>query len=341
MTEAGRYPQTILGTCCVPWHVDGTVDEQRFRRSISTLVRLGLRDLYVFGTAGEGYAVSERQFDEVTRVFVDALEEHELSPMVGIISLSTSTVIERIERCSQLGVRLFQVSLPSWGALSDHELRRFFEETCGRFPELQFLHYNLPRAGRVLTPKEYAELADRYLNLVATKNAGASPEVAEALLAEAGALRHFFTELGYAHASLHGEPGLLISIASMHPGIAREFFDAGRAGDVAGLSALAREVTGVGEELAAALGSDLIDGAYDKCFSRIHDRQFPLDLLPPYDGATPEQFERFTKRVADRYPRWLELMDVCRSCGAPATQEEAAVGSGRDPVSVRGSSDRQ
>ena len=67
--------------------------------------------------------------------------------MVGVISPSLTTIIERIERAAALGFSAFQISLPNWGTLSDHELRTFFREVCGRFPELRFLHYNLPRDG--------------------------------------------------------------------------------------------------------------------------------------------------------------------------------------------------
>jgi dihydrodipicolinate synthase/N-acetylneuraminate lyase len=54
----------------------------------------------------------------------------------------------------------------------------FFELTCGGFPQLRFLHYNLPRAQRVLSPEDYLRLAGRHPNLMATKNAGAGAETA-------------------------------------------------------------------------------------------------------------------------------------------------------------------
>ena len=300
-----RYPQTILATCCVPWHEDGSVDEEIFRASIGTLLGQGLRDLYVFGTAGEGYAVNETQFDEVVRIFVEALREEGLPPMVGIISLSLSTVIERIERCADQGVELIQLSLPSWGALSERELLTFFAETCGRFPALRFLHYNLPRSRRILTPVEYAELAARHVNLVATKNAGASPATIAALLGEAGDLRHFFTEPGYAYGSLFGPCGFLISYASLNPALAREYFEAGVRHDTEALTTLARELAAIVSELGAAVDGVRIDGAYDKIFNKIHDPRFPLRLLPPYEGATNAEYESFMAAVRERHPRWL------------------------------------
>jgi len=300
-----RYPQTILATCCVPWREDGMVDEELFRTSIRTLLEQGLNDLYVFGTAGEGYAVNEGQFDDVVRVFIDTLRDDGLPPMVGVISLSLSTVIERIERCAELGVELFQLSLPSWSELSEREMFTFFAETCGRFPELRFLHYNLARARRVLTPPEYAELAARHVNLVATKNAGATPATIAALLEQAGELRHFFTEPGYARASLIGPCGFLVSIASLNPRLAREYFDAGVRQDSEAVHALARELAAIALELEAALGPARIDGAYDKVFNKVHVPRFPLRLLPPYQGTSDAEYERFVSAVRERHPGWL------------------------------------
>lgn len=301
-----RYPQTILATCCVPWGEDGEVDEPLFRASIRNLSAQGLRDLYIFGTAGEGYAVTDAQFDEVVRIFVDTLRAEALPPMVGVISVSLSTVIERIERCAELGVKLFQLSFPCWGELNEREVSSFFAETCGRFPELRFLHYNLPRARPALTPADYVDLAARHENLVATKNAGASPATIAALIDEAGELRHFFTEPGYAHGSLHGPCGFLLSYASLNPRLAREYFDAGVRRDTEALTALSRELDGILTALGAAFEGPRIDGAYDKCFNKVHDPHFPLRLLPPYQGASDAEFERFVGAVRERYPRWLE-----------------------------------
>eukprot|EP01031_Cornospumella_fuschlensis_P011657 gene11657-14242_t len=156
---AKRYRSCILATCCVPWHEDWRFAEEIFRRQVRHLIAAGIRDLYIFGTAGEGYAVTETQFDEITRVFLDETgREADVQAMVGLISLSLPTVIERIERAAAMGARRFQVSLPSWGMLRDEEMSTFFRETCGRFPECEFLHYNLMRTQRLITPVEYGRL---------------------------------------------------------------------------------------------------------------------------------------------------------------------------------------
>src|SRR5438105_3145032 len=108
-----RFPACILATCVVPWSDDDTFLEDLFRRQVSTLLAHGTKHLYIGGTAGEGYAVSERQFDQIVAVFHDAMQQDGAEAMVGVISLSLPTIIDRIERAAAIGVRLFQISLPS------------------------------------------------------------------------------------------------------------------------------------------------------------------------------------------------------------------------------------
>lgn len=301
-----RFPQTMLATCGVPWQEDFTLDEPVFRASIRHLAEHGWRDLYIFGTAGEGYAVNERQFDEVGRIFQEETAALGIPPMVGIISLSLSTVIARIERCQERGISRFQISLPSWATLNDRELRTFFAETCGRFPEARFLHYNLRRSGRLVTPAEYGELAERHPNLVATKNSGADTRTIIGLQQRAPELRHFLTEGGFATGSLLGSFGFLVSIASINPRLAREFFAAGVRRDAAALGELGRELNLLSNDLMAAAETGVhVDGAFDKVFSKLHDPAFPLRLLPPYQGWSDAAFDQFRALLTTRHPRWI------------------------------------
>jgi dihydrodipicolinate synthase/N-acetylneuraminate lyase len=227
-------------------------------------------------------------------------------PMVGVISLSTTSIIDRIARARDMGVRRFQISLPSWGALSERELFAFFRQTCGRFPDCQFLHYNLMRTKRLVTPREYARLAEEHPNLVATKNSTDDMGRIEELILLAPQLQHFLTETGYAYGSLFGECGLLGSVATLNWSSAREFLEAGRRRDVETLMALLRELNPLTRELIRLAGSEAhMDGAFDKMFCRMHDPRFPLRLLPPYEGASEETFARFAALLREKYPRWV------------------------------------
>ena len=224
MSSAKRYRHCVLATCCVPWNERFELEEDIFRRSVRHLIAHGIHDLYIFGTAGEGYAVTETQFDEVTRVFLEETQGDDVRPMIGVISMSLPTVIERIARARDMGARRFQLSLPSWGVLRDSEMDTFFGETCGRFPDCEFLHYNLARTGRIVTGAEYGRLAERHPNLVATKNSTTDEARLRSLMQDAPQLQHFITEGGFARAAMMGECGFLISIASVNLPLGQRLF---------------------------------------------------------------------------------------------------------------------
>lgn len=276
-------PAEILATAVVPWTASYEFDELVFRRQVRTIATGLTRHIYVFGTAGEGYAVTEKQFDRIAQVFRESAAECDVTPMLGLISLSLPTIIDRIERGRALGFRLFQLSLPSWGPLNDRELDTFFAETCGRFPDCNFHHYNLLRTKRLLTSVEYARLTAAHPNLVAVKAGTGDPAIIADLLKVAPRLRFYFTEIGYEIARRTHDVGLLISLASVNYARAKEYVAgdaAHRAADVVDFQAmigLVRELGGRGYHM---------DGAFDKMLFRMSDPTFPLRLLPPYVSAT-------------------------------------------------------
>ena len=94
--------------------------------------------------------MSQAQFRRIVDIFYDETRGDKVHPMVGLIGMSTPIVLEKLQYAYERGFRTFQISLPSWGRLSDAEVMTFFRDVCGAFPEAKFLHYNLPRAGRVL-----------------------------------------------------------------------------------------------------------------------------------------------------------------------------------------------
>jgi dihydrodipicolinate synthase/N-acetylneuraminate lyase len=299
-----RFPAGIMCTCVVPWDERGQFVESLFVEQVGRMLKL-TPYLYIFGTAGEGHAVSERQFQQVARVFHEAMRSGGAEAMVGVISLSLPAILERIDFCRNLGVRRFQISLPSWGELTDAEVRVFFREVCGRFRDCDFLHYNLMRTKRLVTPEQYADLAAEHPNLVATKNSTDSLLRLEGLIRLSPDLQHYVNETGYVYASQVGECGLLASIATNHTAC-RAFFEAGRRRDWPTLLELHAEISQLIDALVRAAGPDChIDPAFDKMLWKLQDERFPLRLLPPYQGASDEGFRRFVEAVRIQTPRWM------------------------------------
>ena len=298
-----RYTSCIVGTCEIPWDEKDRFLESVFRRGVRNALN-GTRHLYLFGTAGEGYAVTDQQFDQIVSAFVDEMQQAQAEPMVGVIHLSLGTIVERIERCRNAGVRQIQISLPSWGALTDKELFEFFDQTCGRFPECQFMHYNLPRAKRIVTGQEYGRLAEAHSNLVATKNTGDSLSHIRSLIEDAPQLQHFLSEAGYVYGSMFGQCGILASFVMNWPKL-RALLEAGKKKDVATLVAIQREVNVVLQTLFEAVPDGRIDGAYDKLFAKMYDSEFPLRLLSPYFGSSDDEYQKFVRLLGQRLPDWV------------------------------------
>jgi dihydrodipicolinate synthase/N-acetylneuraminate lyase len=136
---SARYKRTVLATCCLPWREDWSLDEGIFRKSIRHLVGAGLPDLYVFGTAGEGHAVSDDDFRRVVEIFTEEMMAAGGTPMGGIITLSLRTIFDRIAFAAGLGVHGFLFCRPPWGPLNDGERRRCVAEVCGSCPDCPVL----------------------------------------------------------------------------------------------------------------------------------------------------------------------------------------------------------
>ena len=294
-----RYPSVVLATCCIPWTSEYELDVPLFRRCVQTLVNEMTPHLYIFGTAGEGHAVTDPQFREVVATFHGALPT-DAQPMVGLISNSLGTVIERIRFCRERGLRDFQISFPSWGALNNAEVDAFFDATCGAFPDCRFLHYNLPRTKRMLGGAEYARIAERHPNLVAMKMGSPDNAKLEEILQAAPQLQCFFVEFGYAAMRDHYECGYIPALAGGKPAWARRFFEA-RGDELATMVDEAHAAREILHDHVHAADAHM-DGAYDKMHLKLLVPEFPLRLLPPYQATVEEDWPAL---VAKLPPTWL------------------------------------
>ena len=299
-----RFPKGMMASCPIPWDEDRQLVEGLFREEVR-LTLAATKLIYIMGTAGEGYAVSDSQFAEVTKVFAEEMRKGGAEPIVGIISISLSQVQERIEVAKGMGVGRFQISLPAWGACSQAEVYDFFEAVCAKHRDCQFMHYNLVRTKRLVTPQEYAVLEEAHPNLVATKNSSDSLRDIAALLSTAKRLQHFMTDIAYLHGALIGECGLLMSMCTTNWRTAEKMFDAGKNRDYAEALAYQQELIAFNADLRAFVAPwGHIDGAYDKLFVKLHLPDFPLRLLPPYHSVPEEAFEDFRSMLREKYPRW-------------------------------------
>lgn len=301
-----RYPQTVLVSCEIPWDEREQLIEAVFRDEVRMVLAMGFKHLYIFGTAGEGYAVDTPRFRQIVGIFRAATRGDDIHPQVGVIGLSTANIVERIGIAYDAGFRTFQISLPSWAALNDAEVATFFADVCGSFPAAQFLHYNLPRTKRLLTGADYRRLADAVPNLVATKNTGGGAQRAYDLMTHAPDLQHFFGEDNFLTGCMFGECGLLASFGPLAPRRAWAYLAAGQARRADELLALHHGYVRLLHSMfGPLLAKDRIDGAYDKLIVRLAGLEtMPLRLLSPYQGFSEAEYAECRRIFREQFGDW-------------------------------------
>ena len=304
-----RYPSTVMVSVVCPWDEHEQLDEGVFRRAIRLCREAGFRHIYVFGTAGEGYAVDTARFRRVIEVFGDELLGTDAKPMVGVIGLSTANVLERLSVAYDLGFREFQFSLPSWSPLADAEVFAYARQLTSAFPDALFMHYNSGKTGRILTGSHYRRLADENPNLVATKHMAGDLASVASVVRDAPELMHFLTEQSIAYGSLFGPCALLGTFAELAPKRAWALLEAARDGRSDEAAAIGSWFERMSRDVFDPLMVDRrVDGAYDKAILKLALPEFPLRMLSPYRSLGEEEFaaarERLLAAYADHAEDW-------------------------------------
>ena len=304
-----RFPKLLLCAACIPWTEDHRLDVPLFRKGVRLLCENGAGSIYLFGTAGEGYAVNREQYLQIVTEFMDEMKHFpDVIPMVGVISMSMTEIKERISMAAELGVRYFQISFPSWGAVSDDEALCFFKEVCGAFPDYKFMHYNNAlRSKKRLAPRNYQRLVEEIPNLVAVKFIAPSFEEIQVFAQLDLPLRVFFLEYAYGYGSLvYPEFGYLASVTNCSYHVMRAYYEAGCRQDLDMILQIHRDFPILYESLFTCCPGDKIDAAYDKLFLQFTIPAFPARILPPYEGFTQEQVEAFKADIQKKRPHWFE-----------------------------------
>ena len=299
-----RYEQCILVSAYIPWDENFIFDRGLFVKLLRHICAEGYRFIYLFGSAGEGYALTDSQYEEIVAVFAQEAITLGFRPQIGVISLSEQQIKQRVEVGLRLGVREFQISMPPWHALSDIEVSNFFHDICDNYPEASFINYNLPRTKRLLTVDELTALASEIPNLVGAKFMTNDMYIVYQMAYNGGPLRFWVGEAAFAYACvIGGDVGFLPSSCNLRR--TKLFYDACIAGDWGTVSAELPLQHAKFSVLEKSFPYWRIDGAYDKMLTRVEIKDFPLRLLPPYEYCSEVEFELFLSKMREECPSIL------------------------------------
>ncbi|MCK5811822.1 MAG: dihydrodipicolinate synthase family protein [Clostridiales bacterium] len=294
-----RYEDIILATACIPWNDKYEFQKQSFAKQINNLIDNGITHIYLFGTAGEGYAVNHKQFEEIVSYYAKLMDSKSLQTMVGLIDLSPQRMQEKINIAKKYGITDFQFSLPSWQEVSDVEIRSLMDELLGKNRDCNFLLYNLTRVKRFLPAKLLIQLANEYENFIAVKHTRLSDEDIEVLSNEETPLQFFLTENNFAKLSEYTDCSLLISIGNLDLSMIKQFQIAVKNHDKELVSSYLEKINTIHTKMKEIITGPYIDGAYDKLYVKYNINDFSTRLLPPYQSPPLEQILLFEQMVKE------------------------------------------
>ena len=149
----------IIVPILTPMNEDESINHEELVRQIERLIDAGVHGIFVFGTNGEGYILSEEEKAAVLKTTVDAV--HGRVPVyAGTGCISTRDTIRQSLKAQELGADALSIITPSFAAASQDELIRHYE-TVAQAVDLPIILYNIPaRTGNALAPATVRKLAE-------------------------------------------------------------------------------------------------------------------------------------------------------------------------------------
>ncbi|WP_080055747.1 dihydrodipicolinate synthase family protein [Spirosoma aerolatum] len=188
---------------------------------------------FVLGTTGEAtslpMSVKKAYANEAAR-----LKSADMLLYAGISGNCLEESVELSNYCFDVGVDAVCATLPSYYALSDSQMKRYFEQLADQLNG-PLIIYNIFATTRMSIPISLIDELSYHPNIVGLKDSERSTErLAEsvALWADRPDFSHF---MGWAarsaHALLAGSDGLVPSTGNLFPGIYRDMLKAVEEGD--------------------------------------------------------------------------------------------------------------
>ena len=160
------------GTILLPLNTDESIDWARLRDEVAALAAAGVDGIYSNGSAGEFYAQTEVEFDEVSAVLAEMCEARGLAFQIGVCHMSAQISLARLRRAVHLKPGAVQVVLPDWYAPTVEEVVAFLARMAEAAGPVGLVIYNPGNAKRVLTAADWGAVTERVPQIVGLKVAG-------------------------------------------------------------------------------------------------------------------------------------------------------------------------
>ncbi|MCD5996839.1 4-hydroxy-tetrahydrodipicolinate synthase [Pseudomonas sp. CDFA 602] len=132
----------IIPALVTPFTDDHKLDENALRNLIENLLQAGVHGLFVLGTNGEFFTLSELEKLQIARITVDAAAGR-VPVVVGTGAFATHEVIELNKKMIDVGADALSIITPYFNAISQSELITHYTAIADA-SRLPLMMYNIP-----------------------------------------------------------------------------------------------------------------------------------------------------------------------------------------------------
>ena len=127
-----------------PFHEDGSLNLAPIPEYAALLARNGLKGVFINGSSGEGYMLTEEERMQLAEAWMAAVpEDFKVIVHVGSTSvMSSRRLAEHAQKIGAWGIDAMATPFPKIGSIE--QLCRYCEEIASAAPELPFYYYHIP-----------------------------------------------------------------------------------------------------------------------------------------------------------------------------------------------------
>ena len=124
----------------------GNIEYSKLNDEIDVLISSKPNGIYSNGTAGEFYAQTEVEFEQVSELLANKCERVNIPFQIGVSHMSPQISLERLNKIRHLNPGAIQVILPDWFPPTIDESSIFLEGMAEEADGISLVIYNPPHA---------------------------------------------------------------------------------------------------------------------------------------------------------------------------------------------------
>ncbi len=286
-----------------PWTAADVVDTGVVTDMVHRYKAAGVDGVYMTGTDGEMHVLEWDDFRSLVDAFAAATLAAGLPAQVGCTWSHTAGVIQRIRYARDHGVACVQVALPSWVPLNNDEVRRFFAALAEACPDVWIVHYNIARAGRFLTGRDYQEILAVAPTLIGSKHTGGDVASLIEVISATPSLQHFVVDQQIVPGALFGARGFYSFLVNLNPAFTIGLWHACERGDWVEAARRRMLVEAFFRDWLGGLDAITSSPALAKIVTRAGMcPAMPLRVRAPYLSGTEAHVAALLRLLQERYP---------------------------------------